>query len=115
MRLEKADVVQEYSAVSDADKLRLLASLARNLTASARGVQFDYRSFASIASQKLLAFNDLQEQISTMTVQLLEHDDNRYPDDVFVEVLFDLAEKADVADELAWAFTTALAQAHVHG
>jgi hypothetical protein len=52
----------------------------------------------------LRAFNEVLHTIAGQLLHLIDQDSNRYPDDVLIDALFELAQQGDCARDLAVAF-----------
>jgi len=88
-------LISRYQALSDQEKVACLASLSHALTVDAR-----YYVSERPSIEKLSVINELQHQISSMIGHLSVKDDKRYPDDVFVRILFDKAEPTFIGKRL---------------
>ena len=80
-----------YHQLSPTLQARLLASLSHDLTIVARS--YDGPEGREALSGILVALNELQHQITAQIGHLIGNEE-RYPDDVFVEILFEHAEKS---------------------
>jgi hypothetical protein len=95
-------------------RLRVLALLAHNVTVAARTAypgQVEDRLIAA----KLRAFNEVLHTITGQLMHLLARDANGYPDDLFVDALFERAQQGncgkDLADAFAWTYAAACSAA----
>ncbi len=70
-----------------------LAMLAYRSTLWAREFYPQLVQDRSEVVERLRAFNELQHQLSQHMVHLLYLEDNRYPDDVFISILFEITEQ----------------------
>jgi hypothetical protein len=71
--------------------MSILAGLAHNLTVVARSFYSDSPQGQVVPSDVMIALNELQHQISGQQWHLADEDQKRYPDDVFVNGLFERA------------------------
>ena len=71
--------------------MSILAGLAHNLTVVARSFYSDSPQGQVVPSDVMIALNELQHQISGQLRHLADEDEKRYPDDVFVNILFERA------------------------
>lgn len=91
-----------FAALPTADQARLLAAVSANLTVSARSTDTSQIGQEKALS-RLFALNELQQAITTQIVPLMTNDDKRYPSDVFVKILFEVARNRKVETDLEWA------------
>ncbi len=88
-------------------KIRFLALLGHNLTIAARGVQIDNDDLF-IKTKKLCALNEVLHTVTGQIMDMLDEDLNRYPDDVFIDGIFERAQQTncekDVIDAFAFSF-----------
>ena len=80
-----------YRGLSPTRQARLLASLGHDLTVVARSYYGPEGREAP--SHILIALNELQHQVTAQIGHLIGNED-RYPDDVFIQILFEHAEKS---------------------
>lgn len=80
-------IASGYAALKDGDQIALLAKLADRLTLMARDT-YDRQGGVADAA-RLRAFNEAQHRILAQLGRLLTADAQRYPDDVFANVLAD--------------------------
>lgn len=88
----KLKIESAYSALSIDKKISLLSILALELTISARGT---YPAEGEAPDKprfiKLLWLNEIQHTVAGQLASMIEGDENRYPDDVFIEIAFEKA------------------------
>ncbi len=89
-------LTSRYRALSDQQKIACLASLAHAMTIDARHFVSEEPSI-----EKLAVINELQHQLSSMIGHLSLKDEKRYPDDVFIRILFEKAGPTFIAKRLA--------------
>ncbi len=96
-----------FGKVSDDTKPYLLSLLAHELTVYARGAYSGLTS-DSEATEKLRVFNELQHTITGQLAQMLAGErDRRYPDDVFIDILYEQSRQADCEADLSCTFRRA--------
>lgn len=95
-----------FGKVSDDSKPRLLSLLAHELTIYARGAYSGLAS-NSEATEKLRVLNELQHIITGQLAHLLAGESDRYPDDVFINILYEQSRRADCEVDLSCAFKRA--------
>jgi len=79
-------IAASYKKLDQQGQIRLLGSIAHSLTIDARETYIP--GTEGIADPvRLRGMNELQHQIAGQLLSLLNADGNRYPDDVFVEML----------------------------
>jgi hypothetical protein len=93
-----------YSAMSPKNQARFLVRLGFEMTVWARGAYSSLTSDHSVSANLLQAYNELQHKISAQLMHLLYEDDHRYPDDVFINILFDMTMPAECEDKLVSTF-----------
>lgn len=86
------EIKEAFLAMSDARKTHMLALLAFNLTICARGVELDRRTDQTMV-KKLLALNELQHTVTGQLLHRAAGDPLRYPDDVFMDILLETAQR----------------------
>jgi hypothetical protein len=86
-------LIQSRSA---ADQLRFYSLLSLNLTVRARETYG-----REDAARLLQGFNELQHKVLGQIAKLATDDANRYPDEVFVKTIFDIAEKNGLSRALS--------------
>jgi hypothetical protein len=101
-------VKQTFVGLQPEQQLRLLALLALNVTLAAR-TAYPGQVEEHLVGGKLRAFNEILHTITGQLLHLIEKDSNRYPDDVFVDGLFERARQGncerDLADAFAWSYS----------
>src|SRR5580704_3676599 len=93
-----------YSALPPKGQTRFLAILAHEITVWARNAYPEIEKDREAAVSRLRAFNELQHKVGGQLIPVLEDDPKRYPDDVFVDILFDIARQASCEKQLAQEF-----------
>lgn len=106
MNSQLIGISNRYRELESAVKVRCLLAAAFNLTIEYRGLRD--RSDNDVRRQGF-ALNEIQHKLLSQATAQLGHQD-RYPDDVFFQILSDLAESGDVQQNLVPAFSTALSQ-----
>jgi len=96
--------VVAYSALSVKNQAKFLARLGFEMTVWARGAYSSLTADDSVSARLLSGYNELQHRINAHLMHLLYDDERRYPDDVFVNILFDMAGPAHCEERLASAF-----------
>jgi hypothetical protein len=106
--MTQEEVKATFVGLQPDQQLRVLALLAHNVTVAARTAypgQIEDRLIAG----KLRAFNEVLHTITGQLMHLLARDSNRYPDDLFVDALFERAQQGDcrkdLADAFAWSYS----------
>ncbi|HEY9432820.1 MAG TPA: hypothetical protein VI260_15255 [Blastocatellia bacterium] len=85
---------QVYSDLPLEQQLRLLASLALNITVSARGSypsqenEDDHETIKNSLAE-IIGFNEIQQTVTGQLGRMIDGDKNRYPDDVFMAILLE--------------------------
>jgi hypothetical protein len=101
MTREKA--ISTFVALPLDHKLRMLSILSHNLTICARSA-YSSEVDDGLARKRLRAFNELLHLVTGHLMHILAHDSKRYPDDVFMSILFEEAEIGECEPDLVQAF-----------
>lgn len=96
-----------YSTFSYDGKTSLLSVLALEITIRARGA-YPEETDEKIDPKKLVGFNEIQHTIMGQLVKMLVKDEARYPDDVFLDILYEKAEDSSCEKDLFIALETAI-------
>lgn len=97
----KLKVGSAYSALSLDKKINLLSTLALELTISARGAypaeeqEPDKDSFI-----RLVWLNEIQHTVAGQLIKMIDKDEERYPDNVFLEITFEKASNGSCETDL---------------
>jgi hypothetical protein len=92
-----------YSGLSVNEKISLLSLLAHEITVFARGA-YPSQEQAMGDTQRLVTFNELQHNITSQLGKMLAKDEGRYPDDVFIDILFSKARNGGAEEDMVSAF-----------
>ena len=85
-------------------QLSILAGLAHEMTIVGRSFYLDSPQGQRVPSEVMIALNELQHQITGQQRHLADEDLERYPDDVFISILFDRAATLKLERELLRSF-----------
>jgi hypothetical protein len=96
--------ITAYSALSAKNQARFLARLAHEMTVWGRDAYKVLTADDAVSAELLTGYNELQHKISAHLMHLLEDNNLRYPDDVFINILFDMAPAARCEGKLAGVF-----------
>ncbi len=99
---EKAVIA--YSALPAKNQARFLARLAPEMTVWGRDSYKVLTGNDAVSAALLTAYNELQHKISAHVMHLLEDNNKRYPDHVFINILFDMAPSAHCEEKMAGVF-----------
>lgn len=102
--MTRQEAIRVFSTMSAINQARFLARLAHDETIWTRHEYHALTGSHEQTAHLLTAHNELQHRIVGQLVHLLEGDKMRYPDDVFVNILFDMAEGAGCLERLEGAF-----------
>lgn len=92
-----------FLGLSADGKARLLSLVAHNLTVCARTASLPEVQDAP-ARRKLLGLNELLHTVTGQVMHMVRGDQNRYPDDVFMDILLETAEMKRCEGDLVQAF-----------
>lgn len=85
---------QVYSDLPLEQQIRLLASLALNITVGARGSypsqenEDDHETIKNSLAE-IIGFNEVQQTVTGQLGRMIDGDKNRYPDDVFMAIVLE--------------------------
>src|SRR5437667_6805740 len=92
-----------FLGMSTDQKARLLSLVAHNLTVCARTASLPEVQDAP-ARQKLLGLNELLHLVTDQIMHMVWGDQNRYPDDVFMDILLETVEMKHCGGDFVQAF-----------
>jgi len=95
---------QAYAALPPERQARFLATMAYDITVWARESYPQLLQDTAMVVERLRAINELEHRITAHIAHLLNENPQRYPDDVFVAILFDFAGQANCESRLAEVF-----------
>ncbi len=98
------DFKSAFAALPPESQARFLATVSYEATVWARHHYPEVADNAKLSLQVLRAFNELQHKLTAQVVHLLAGDEGRYPDDVFVDIMFECAEMAKCEAKLSQVF-----------
>ncbi len=101
--MTKGEVKQAFVGMQPDQQVRVLSLLALNVTVAARSA-YPGQVEEHLVAGKLRAFNEVLHTVSGQIVHLIAGDSNRYPDDMFIDALFELAQEGDCEQDLVDAF-----------
>jgi hypothetical protein len=112
--MTQAEVKATFVGLPPHQQLRVLVLLALNVTVAAR-TAYPGQVEERLVAGKLRAFNEVLHTISGQLLHLISAEANRYPDDVFVDALFERAQQGDcgrdLVDAFAWSYSATLSPA----
>ncbi len=101
--MTREEVKASFVRLQPDQQLRVLALVALNVTVAAR-TAYPGQVEERLVARKLRAFNEVLHTLTGQLLHLIERDSNRYPDDVFVDALFERAQQGDCVRDLLDAF-----------
>jgi hypothetical protein len=107
MGMTNVDVKSTFLRMPPKSQMRTLSLLAHNLTVCARAAYAQDVNDA-LARKQHHAANELLHTITAQLMHLIADDANRYPDDVFIDILLEKAQTESYEKELLGAFIRAL-------
>jgi hypothetical protein len=106
----QGEVKPAFVGLQPDQQARVLALLAHNVTVAAR-TAYPGQVEEHLVAGKLRTFNEVLHTITGQLMHLLEGDPNRYPDDVFIDALFERAQQGgcekDLVEAFAWSYSAA--------
>jgi hypothetical protein len=101
------DAVAAFSSLTTEEKADFLALLAHELTIVARD-SYEVGREGLTNPARVRAVNEVQHRVTGFLVALLKNDVKRYPDDVLVNIIFELPGEAGLQKQVAEAFARSL-------
>ena len=89
------DIIVIFSSLEVEEKISVLARLALELTILARDT-YAVDSESVLKPGQLRAYNEIQHKLLGQLCKFLAHDTKRYPDDVFFNIITDMAEQSEL-------------------
>ncbi len=106
--MTQGEVKSKFISLQPEQQLFLLALLAHNVTIAARSACVGPVEVQLIA-EKLRAFNEVLHTITGQLMNLMLGKPNRYPNDEFIDALFEKAQHGDcgkdLIDAFAWSYS----------
>jgi hypothetical protein len=102
----RSELRDAYCKSSSKAQLSLLSGLAHEMTIVGRSFYSD----GPAPSDGMIALNELQHQITGQLRHLVAEDGERYPDDVFVNILFELVAKTELEKDFPRSFERVLSR-----
>ena len=105
----KSQIKSKFLLLNLEKKISLLSIVIHNLTVSARTYYSKNDNFAPI---ELYTFNEIIHCISSQLSHFISKENERYPDDVFIDILFESVNyrNTDCANDLDRAFNEAFSR-----
>jgi hypothetical protein len=107
--MSKAEIKSRFLALEPDCKVPFLSTLGHNLTVCARSA-YDGDLHLDEANKRLRGFNELLHTITGQLLKLVTEDSDRYPDDTFIDILFERGQndqcETDLARSFEWSFST---------
>jgi hypothetical protein len=97
--MTKSQLLQAYTVLDSTAKARFLAVLSNQLTVFMRE-QYDESLDCAVRTKRLMGANELQHHISSELRHHLDGDLDRYPDEVFLNILLEKAHYYVLSSEL---------------
>jgi len=92
-----------FSAIPAKQKMYFLALLAHDITVCARG-SYPGEVQEEEVIKKLCALNEIQHNVTGQLVHMLANDNRSYPDETFIDIIFEKARDGDCEEDLIAAF-----------
>jgi hypothetical protein len=104
--MTQPELLDLYCSLESLGKVRFLASCSYNLTVAMREFYGD-DYVAETRTQSLMGANELQHHLTSELRHHNERDENRYPDDVLLNILFEKAAFYQISPQLGYALRQA--------
>jgi hypothetical protein len=92
----------QLSALPEAEKINFLSLLAHNLTVAARA-SYPGQIEGTEVADRLRAFNEIQHTVTGQLLKVIANDARRYPDEDFINIIFEHAHDAGCEADFNWA------------
>jgi hypothetical protein len=93
------DPMEVFTSSSREDKMDVLARLAHELTVLARDT-YDLESDGVVTPSRLRIINEVQHRIMGFLIALMTKNPNRYPDDIFMQIILDHPEDLELQNQI---------------
>ena len=93
------EIKSSFSALSTNEQERVLSVLAHQLTVYARDA-YEEIGEGGEGAIKLRAFNEVLHNVTGQLAAMLRNNDKRYPDDVFIDIVFETAQEGRCEDDV---------------
>ena len=94
-----SEIKSAFSTLPLDNRVNFLSSLALELTISMRGA-YPTLVGEKVSLMKLMGLNEVQHTVAGQLKKMLAKDNDRYPDDVFFDILFEKAKGSFCDEEL---------------
>jgi len=88
--MDKKELITQYAAFSDNQKVTFLGSVAFYLTIAFRDISYTQPDNPE-NKRKLQGISELQHQLLSQLLSHHRHNEARYPDEIFISILFEKA------------------------
>lgn len=88
-------------------KILVLSCLSHELTVNARGI-YPGQVEDHEAAEKLCTYNEVQHNVTSQLRHMLSNNEKRYPDNVFIDIIFEKARNGGCEGDLIAAFRRSL-------
>jgi hypothetical protein len=104
------DIKAQYAKAAPNEQLVILAGLAHEVTIIGRAYYTNGPDGQDAPGPTMIALNELQHQISGQMSHLARNNALRYPDDVFVNILFERAQYGHLEEEFLRGFALVISR-----
>ena len=101
--MKKEEAVAFFSSLTNDEQKKFLAHLSHYLTVVARD-SYEVGTDNITNQPKIRVINEIQHQLSSHSLALLENDSRRYPDDGLMRIILEHSENKKIEAEVMWAF-----------
>ena len=101
--MEMNEAISLYCAKSEQEKMMILARLSHQITIFARDT-YELENEGLSEPEKLRCINEIMHRILGQLNKHLYSDSDRYSDDVFVKMIFDMADRSHMWKSLSSGF-----------
>ena len=93
-----------YRGKSEQEQMKILARLSHQITIFARDT-YELESEGLSSPEKLRCINEIMHRVLGQLNKHLNSDSSRYPDDLFIKMIFDMADTCQFEGDLSLGFT----------
>ncbi len=101
--MKKEEAIAFFSSLTSDEQKKFLVRLSHYLTVVARD-SYEVGTDNITNQPKIRVINEIQHQLSSHLLALLENDSRRYPDDGLMRIILEHSENKKIEAEVMWAF-----------
>ncbi len=103
--MDTTKIIAQYSQNSELQQAKFLSYLAHQITVFARDT-YEVGGNSSLNPARLRGKNEIIHRITGQQFALLSNRSSRYPDDVFIKTIFEIAAACNIENDLNLSITS---------